>query len=405
MKKNILLALLILLCAGNAYAAIGGSSTGSSTAPIDDLYIKELLFSGGTERVSGSSDEFIDFDDSGDGTIAFGGYGGSYDQFIDMILDSPVGARLSAHFDQNILQIDSPLRINKDIYVRGMIFDNGYGFQSPEFGTVMLNNNNLVIPSGYRLSGGTENEFLGKIPGAEARIKIFTQGTSTLTDGSAQTVVGYIDATPAGEWTASDATNCIVNTSTNHYKLDAGSLWVVVGASTAAGVTITNPLAGGNQDWTNNENFGFWFITDTALTAGDCDLRIVDSGAGNTDVDFPAVEPNKWTWVRIDISGVANASKDVITDIAIVLTVDKGRWQFYADNMVKFDSADRVTLTQNILTDGCYSVLSCLADGSAIAWTAKTEWTNYFIDYGSTDYIVPITDEDANNWIINYAYQ
>jgi len=40
-------------------------------------------------------------------------------------------------------------------------------------------------------------------------------------------------------------------------------------------------------------------------------------------------------------------------------------------------------------------------------WTQKTEYTNYFVNYGTgvTDSIIPITDESLNTWAINYAFE
>jgi hypothetical protein len=84
----------------------------------------------------------------------------------------------------------------------------------------------------------------------------------------------------------------------------------------------------------------------------------------------------------------------------------------WLDFMAKWDDTDQIALTKDVddetfqTGNGSISVQSCPeASGSAMAWTAKTLYTDYFVDYTSgTDYLVYPTDESANAWLVNYDY-
>lgn len=233
---------------------------------------------------------------------------------------------------------------------------------------------------------------------------VYLQGTGALTNGTTNTKVTYIDDSPDGEWTGIDG-DVVTSTSSTYYKEGTKSLKVVVAEGASAGDTILNPLGGGDEDWQDRESIGVWVYTDTALSGGDFDFRIYDATA-NTDLDFPAISADIWTWCEIDISGVAAGNKDVITDIAFIYTVDKGAMNIYFDFLAKWDVADETDLTQNILTDGILSVIANpVAAATAMAWVNQTEYTDFFINYASTDNLVVITDESLNCFIMQYAYQ
>jgi len=269
---------------------------------------------------------------------------------------------------------------------------------------------NIVAEKDIYVGGAIKAESAA-IAGADTKTtilpKIYLQGTGALTNGTIKTKTTYIDATPSGEWTSAGV-EITESDDATHYKEGSTSLKIAFTDAAAAGDAIINPLAGGDEDWTGNESVGMWIYTDTAISAGDFDFRITDSVAGNTDTDIPAVSANVWTWVEVDISGVADASKDVITDIALVYTVDKGEMNIYFDFMAKWDVDDEVNLTKDILTDGMLSVIANpVAAATDMAWVQQTEYTDFFINYGSgaTDNLVVITDESLNSFIMNYAYQ
>jgi len=274
----------------------------------------------------------------------------------------------------------------------------------------LTNGGNIVAEKDIYVGGAIKAESAA-IAGADTKTtilpKVYLQGTGALTNGTLNTKTTYIDATPSGEWTSASA-EITESDDATHYKEGSTSLKIAFTDAAAAGDAITNPLAGGDEDWTGNESVGMWIYTDTAISAGDFDFRITDSVAGNTDTDIPAVSANVWTWVEVDISGVADASKDVITDIALVYTVDKGAMNIYFDFMAKWDVDDETNLTKDILTDGMLSVIANpVAAATDMAWVQQTEYTDFFINYGSgaTDNLVVITDESLNSFIMNYAYQ
>ena len=240
---------------------------------------------------------------------------------------------------------------------------------------------------------------------ADVFIGLWTQGTGTLTDGTTDTVVTYIDADPEGEWTSADA-EFTRSEDNSYYKEGAESLKIVAGSGAESGdVVVSNALAGGNEDWSDRESVGVWFYCPNAHSSGFLDFRITDLGAGDTDTASPAIAAGTWTWWEFDISGVANASKDAITDIAFIYKAT-GADIFYFDFLAKWDAADETNLAQNITYDGIRGVDACpIASGTNMAWTAQTEYTDYFINYTSgTDNLVVITDESANCFRMTYLY-
>jgi len=263
-----------------------------------------------------------------------------------------------------------------------------------------INIDGILISSGLT---GALPVIAGKNTKASILPKLFIEPINALTNGTTSTNIGYIDATPAGEWTGTDA-DIASSTATDMYKEGSASLRVYITDNASANDTVINPLGGGDQDWSNNEYVGFWFYSSISLAAGDLKFRIVDSGAGNSDTNFPAVVGGQWTWVTIDISAIANTSKDVVTDIAILYAVDVGSMVMYLDFMAKWDVTDAFALAQMPVTDGILSMLTVLeAAAGANDFTTKTEYTNYFIDYTNQKLVV-ITDESANTALITYAY-
>lgn len=246
-------------------------------------------------------------------------------------------------------------------------------------------------------NAGTINQFIG-IP------RIMNVGISTMVNGAAagHTVLTDLnDETPAGEWTAIDADTVMSNDS-SYYRQGTASLKMAIATTADATDGCTNTLASGDQDWTDDEAVGMWIWSDTALDAGDLKLGITDSGAGQTLVNFPAVTASSWQWIEIDISGVANASKDVIQSLTIELSAAGaakaagGAFNVYMDFIVKWDVGDEDTLGAAILTDGVMSVTVIDATDSGATSANLTMYTDYFVHYQSgNDAIVMITDQSG----------
>ena len=337
---------------------------------------------------------------------------GTDDRRLDVLDTGDPQLRLTQTDDTNYadFKVDATGDLTITMSGDNLIIDDNLEVCSGACPGITLSGGDLVVENNLYVEG-TIKTGNAATAGADTKTtilpKVYLQGTGALTNGTIKTKTTYIDATPSGEWTSASVEITESDDST-YYKEGSESLKIAFTEAAVAGDAIVNALASGDENWTGNESVGMWVYTDTAISAGDFDFRITDSVAGNTDIDIPAVSANVWTWVEIDISGVADTSKDVITDIALVYTVDKGAMNIYFDFMAKWDVDDETNLTKDILTDGMLSVIANpVAAATDMAWVQQTEYTDFFINYGSgaTDNLVVITDESLNSFIMNYAYQ
>lgn len=245
-------------------------------------------------------------------------------------------------------------------------------------------------------TGNAANQFIG-VP----KIAPWSTGAGVAGNASSHTVGGYIDETPAGEWTGT--TNVTDSTEATIFRKGTGSLKLAFTAAAVAGNGADNTLAGGNEDWTDDESVGLWLYSDTALTAGHLVLEITDSGAGATTVNVPAVAATTWTWLEIDISGVANASKDVITDIALDLSsagaTALGAFNVYADYMWKWDGGDEEALGLDVYQDGVFAAFANVtAEDQVNTVTVLAEGTDYIIHYETgNDFLVAVADNSTKS--------
>ena len=223
----------------------------------------------------------------------------------------------------------------------------------------------------------------------------------TMTNGTTNTVIGYIDETPAGEWVAT--TNITSATDTSIFRVGSASLRLTVGSSPANGNGADNTLS--NEDWTADESFGFWMRCDQTTAAGEWVLEITDSGAGATEENIPALATaNRWIWLEVNIGNVADASKDVITTIGLDLS-GTGATAFASGGICHFDFAnkwdfpDEETLGIAIVEDGVVAVYTLVTTtGTDRTPLLLVDGTNSFIHYESgNDSIVTITDQSATS--------
>jgi hypothetical protein len=232
--------------------------------------------------------------------------------------------------------------------------------------------------------------------------RIAQVGLGEMADGTTNTVLTDIgdSETPATKWTAIDGDTTMSNDS-SIYRQGSASLKMVVASTAAAGDGTTNTLTSGDQNWTDDEGFGFWFYTTKALDAGDLTLRIADATAagGYTAVNVPAATANSWQWLEIDVTLGNNNLKDVVTALSFNLSAAgeakalAGTFNVYFDFIVKWDVAEEETLANGILTDGVLSVVAIDMTNGAATTTNLVEYTNYFVHYQTgNDAIVPITD-------------
>ena len=246
-------------------------------------------------------------------------------------------------------------------------------------------------------NAGVINQLIG-VP----RIKIAPLGT--MVNGATNTVITDIgdSETPATDWTAVDG-DVVSSDDTSTYRQGSASLQLAVAVTADATDGVTNALAGGNQNWTDDEAVGFWLYSTVALTAGDLVFSITDSVAGETLTNIPAYATiNTWQWTEVDISGVANASKDAITDVGIQLSAAgavvaaAGAFDAYFDMIVKWDVADEDTLGAAVLQDGVLSLTVVDATDSGATSVNLVEYTDYFLHTQTgNDAIVMITDQSG----------
>lgn len=236
----------------------------------------------------------------------------------------------------------------------------------------------------------------------QSTLNVFNQGTGQLTDGSAAgKTVSYMDDSPAGEWTDDTGNGFVVmSNDATYFKMGANSLKMAF-ADTAQVEDGAQYVAGQPYDFSSDESFGFWVYSSIALNAADFALELQDDG-GERVITLGAVAATTWEWESLALPG-ADADKNVISEMRIVQKVDKGAMDLYVDAVFKWDDADQVALTQNILTDGDHSVKADVTAGGA--FSMLTRYTDYLISYEGTDYLVAVSDQSANKVSILYTYE
>jgi hypothetical protein len=222
-------------------------------------------------------------------------------------------------------------------------------------------------------------------------------------DGSETTNVDFGDSeTPATDWTAVDGDVTVAN-ETTFFRKGTASLEIAVAASSVEeNDGAVNALGTGDQNWSADESFGLWMYCTATTTAGDWKLSINDN-ATYSDVNIPALgTANTWTWLEVDISGVADADKDVVTDLALRLSAAGATAMLgqtcYFDYLWKWDLEEELALSADIYEDGILSMFSVITAGAAITPILEVEGTDFFVHYETgNDFIVPITDLSADS--------
>jgi len=250
-------------------------------------------------------------------------------------------------------------------------------------------------------NAGARSEFQGLL-------KVDLVPFGTMTNGTTETT-SYIDDTPTGEWAPVDA-DVVESASATIYRIGTTSYKAAFAATAATGDGASNTITSDNLE--ADESIGFWIYSDTNLTAAWLTLVLTDNGGART-FNFPAVSPNVWTWVEIDITSLAAGTGDQITAVAVLLSAagatGLGAFNIYLDGMWKWDAADELALGQNLITGGVLRVLTWVkADAGTQAhdMAALAENTDWFPNYqASTDVIVQITDQSTKAGMALVAYQ
>jgi hypothetical protein len=139
---------------------------------------------------------------------------------------------------------------------------------------------------------------------------------------------------------------------------------------------------------------------------------LTDDGGART-YTFPVIAAGVWTWVELDISGLAAGTGDVITALSFLLTsqgaTNLAVTNVYLDGAWVWDADDEETLGVKIVQDGVLSVWTS-ADVTVNTGThtaaVLAENTDYFIHYqAAADAIVTITDQSAVSAVALIATQ
>jgi len=233
----------------------------------------------------------------------------------------------------------------------------------------------------------------------------------TMTNGTTNTLA-LMDDSPSGEWAAHDADTTVAEGSaTGIESIGSSSLHAMFSAEADLGDGVHDGVA---YSFAADESVGMWVFCDTTLAAGDIVFDITDNPAGSAKTNFPAYyTANVWEWLEIDISAVADASKDVITDISIELSAAgaskaaAAAFNCYFDGAWKWDAVDEEALGVNLLERGVVGVIVvATAAGSGNTPSMLVEDTGYFVHYESgNDFIVTITDQSAASGLVVAAYQ
>lgn len=268
-------------------------------------------------------------------------------------------------------------------------------------GSLLVSQGNvLVLPDQTGGNGLASSAIVGNV-----NCSLVSLGT--LGNGTTETVL-LLDDSPTGEWTAVDS-SAVRSADTTYFRVGTTSLKVAFGADATAYDGIVSDIT--NDDWEPKESVGFWIRVSEAVEAGDLLLRAEDTSA-QTDFPLPAIQvPNVWTWVEINISGLAGGTGNVVDKVRFLLSTagasNHGAFNVWLDGMYTWDAAVEEALGVNLVPDGLKSVMVlATAAGSANTITALADQTDYFVHYeAGADFLVPITDQSAASGIGMACYQ
>lgn len=213
------------------------------------------------------------------------------------------------------------------------------------------------------------------------------------------------DGETVTDWTAT--TNVTASADTTYFRWGSKALKL---AFTAAGVAGNGAAqAHSSEDWSDLEYVGLWIRSDTALAAGNLVLVLTDGTQGDTSVNIPAVSSvDTWTFVRLDISGVANANKDDVDAVSIELSsagaTALGAFNVQVDQVFRWDASGDLALSGTPLDGGVIGVWTIpTATGGDRTLAMLTEGTDFLIDTNGN--LVFVTDQSGKQVLATYATQ
>ena len=214
-------------------------------------------------------------------------------------------------------------------------------------------------------------------------------------------------ALPNGPILADPYSPLIANCAPTNGSEAAGTLRITGAASyqyTGAGTAAEND--GFDCDVTGHavngtDSIGFWFRSDTALTAATLDVSLLDAAGVEANADMPAITVvDEWQWIEVDFGTDCDATCADIDGVLIAVTAAGAATSEMDGTVIHVDSGvfwlDAAELAiGDVRVGGVISVSAGITGGGD---TAKlVEYTDYFVNYQTgADALVFITDQSAN---------
>jgi hypothetical protein len=251
---------------------------------------------------------------------------------------------------------------------------------------------NLLFTTGSTLL----NQVIG-IP----KLNITTSG-GALPDGS--TLAEYINPL-----TTSCAPITAGTEAAGTLRITGAASYQYTGASTAADndgfdCDVTGPSTGDGTD-----SIGFWFRSDTALTAGTLDVSLDDGTSVEANANMPAITVvDEWQWIEVDFAADCDSDCTGIDGFFIQVTTAGAATSEMDGTVIHIDSgAIWLDTAEEAIGDvqvgGVINVMSGPIDGNgdeANTLTNLVEYTDYIVNYQTgADALVLITDQSANHGI------
>lgn len=248
-------------------------------------------------------------------------------------------------------------------------------------------------PNTFLATNTVLNQFIG-IP----RLNV-THSAAVLPDGSSLAeLITPLSATcaPITAGTEDDDTTFFVTT-TSSYQYTAQT---TAADNDGFDCTVVGPTTGNGTD-----SIGFWFRSDTALTAATLDVSLLDDAAVEANADMPAITVvDEWQWIEIDFAADCDADCTGIDGFFIQVTTAGAATSEMDATVINIDTGgiwlDTAELAiGDVRVGGVISVASAInADGQVHTTTELTEGTDYIVNYQTgADALVFITNQSANH--------
>ena len=224
------------------------------------------------------------------------------------------------------------------------------------------------------------------------------------TTGAQDVIMEDGEAASAGTWTDDTGGQITLADDAVFFKRGAAALRLTFGA-VGVGNTATSPAIG-PVDASGDEYIYVW-VRSTVTTAA-ADLRISlddDTAAPDPVVNLGAIAATGvWQLMRVDISAVADADKNVISDFSIQVNhataLDGAVVRF--DSFLKVDAAETAALTDDVrdVNGGAYSVLGIpTAAATDFSATRLVLLTDFEVD-SVNNAIAFLTDQSARQVMV-----